>query len=242
MRARDVRSLVLGVCLLASACAPAPNDPPEVVPNPGLYAPGSVLGFVPGADAATGYGTVNEKGPASDGCRGMFGAPGTAGTLSVKFMSQDIGGNAWAPANIGAVWIEWVDPSDPTNFMKNRFVRAIEEWAGLREDSLETFVTRRCSQTDLNKDPDAIVAATLTDHHSQHMATWNGKDVNGQTVPDGEYKLYIEVTEFEEQGPISFFPFTKGPETKTWNPEDGEVNKGLVYTWMPGNSGLPGGL
>ena len=41
---------------------------------------------------------------------------------------------------------------------------------------------------------DAISRATLR-RHEKHMLTWDMKDLMGQVVPDGKYKVGIEVTE-----------------------------------------------
>jgi flagellar hook assembly protein FlgD len=71
---------------------------------------------------------------------------------------------------------------------------------------------------------DAITGATLTSHQS-HTAIWNGKDKNGNLLPDGNYKVYIEFTEdnsaqpTKPDGPWVAFPFTKGV-IETQNPSD----------------------
>jgi len=176
-----------------------------------------------------------ERGPATDGCKGMFGPPGTEGIVMVTFSTQVIG-QAWQPANVGAVWIEWIDPTDPTNFMKERFVRTLEKWADLRTDSLETWTTRTCAN---KTDPDVVTQATRVDHNQPHMGRWDTKDVNGQVVPDGDYKLYIEVTEYEEQGPLSSYKFTKGPTAQMLTLPDGPTNKGLILTYTPGAPSTP---
>jgi hypothetical protein len=238
------RRLVIGALLAASACtvacAPAPDDPPEVQRISSLYVPGLPVAIP--TDAATGFGTVNERGPASDGCKTDFGPPGTAGTLTVTFTTQVIG-QLWQPANVGAVWIERVDPAAPDDFTKDRFVRAIEIWAGLRLPSLETYETRTCSNFEPAFDPDAIVTPTLADHTKMHTSMWDGKDINGQVVPDGTYKVFVEVTEFEEQGPITFATFQKGPTPATITVPDGQATKNLVLNWAPGMGLMgPGGL
>jgi hypothetical protein len=233
-RARRVCCRALACMWLAfgaAACTPAPTNAPASANVPSLYTPGSALGVpvpAPLPDAG-GFGTVMERGPATDGCKGMFGAPGTAGSLTVTFSTVEVGG-AWHPANVGAVWIEWIDPTDPTNFKKERFVRTVAKWAAERIESLETWTTRICAN---KEEMDAVSKATFPDHSQMHMGEWDTKDINGQVVPDGDYKLYVEVTEFEEQGPISSFKFTKGPTALMLPPQDGSNVKGLTLTYTP---------
>jgi hypothetical protein len=162
----------------------------------------------------------------------MFGPPGTEGQLVVDFSSTPVGG-AWTPANVGAVWIEWVDPSDPKDFKKERFVRTLEKWAETRLESLETWSARACTTI---VTPDVVSTATLADHKTPHHSTWDTKDINGQVVPDGQYKVYIEVTEFEEQGPVASFEFTKGPTPQMPPSQDGANYTGLKISYTPGKS------
>ena len=226
--------LLLGTCAIAG-CTTTPAPPPaQVAATTGLYAPGSPLGTVPGAGTPDGgyYDTVNERGPKGDGCLGMFGPPGTKGELVVAFSTFVIGGG-WQPANVGAVWIEWVDPAAPADITKERFVRTVEKWSNWRTESLETWVNRRCEFPKSPDNPDAVSTATLPDHSTPHMATWDTRDVNGDVVPDGAYRLYIEVTEFEEQGPIASYEFIKGPMPFMQSEPDGENNTGLTLTYTP---------
>ena len=83
---------------------------------------------------------------------------------------------------------------------------------------------------------DAFVAATLTDHSSEAHGRVGRQDINGQAVPDGEYKLYIEVTEYEEQGQISFFQVHQRPRGEDVAAAGrAEVKRDwLTYTPMPG--------
>jgi hypothetical protein len=51
---------------------------------------------------------------------------------------------------------------------------------------------------------DATTGATLANHQT-HTVTWNCKNVSQVVVPDGDYKVWIEFTDDNIQGPVSSF-------------------------------------
>jgi len=57
---------------------------------------------------------------------------------------------------------------------------------------------------------DCITGASL-DVHTTHTVKWNGKNVAGSYVPDGDYNLWVELNETNLSGnPTISIPFTKG--------------------------------
>ena len=62
--------------------------------------------------------------------------------------------------------------------------------------------------------------------HGAHDATWDCRDVNGNIVPDGQYKLSAEFTEdnsslfFNPQPKLLSIEFAKGAQPLTLMPPD----------------------
>jgi hypothetical protein len=225
---RSLRSCCNGfaVVLIVVSCTTDANPPTsQESALVGLYVPGSQLG----TDALSGeemefsspaeidgYFAV----PGDDRCAGIEAAPtATPGTLTVSFTTLPLN-QTWTPDNVGAVWVE--DASE-------RYVKTLELWAGIRKKSLYKWGVRACQQSE----PDIVTQATLA-AHGEHMATWNGKDFKGNVVPDGRYKVFIEVTETElDVGSASTHEFDKGPMPTTVVPGDGEAHQALTITYSP---------
>lgn len=153
----------------------------------------------------------------------------TEGELTVSLRTGSYPGSRYAPANCGAVWIEsvpveqWTD--DPVlqagpalearerGIESGEFVRTLEMWAAERVMNLMLWLASQCGTENI----DGISSATLPDHARPHELVWDGKDILGHTVPDGEYVLWVEITE-DEISPISKrhrFIFQKGPFATT---------------------------
>jgi hypothetical protein len=108
-------------------------------------------------------------------------------------------GGRYTPRNIGAIWIE---RSDGT------FIKTLERWAGVRLRYLTHF---RAANPTGNK-VDAVTSGTLAMFRA-HSVGWNLSDVNGQEVPDGDYRVQVEVTDDDKTGQTLTLPFkkTSGP-------------------------------
>lgn len=218
MRALAISMLSLGLCV---SCAEHEPVAPSSYPSSGLYTPGSTLGASDPTDTPM-MGRSNRCVPlppvpgVPDG-----GAVGTSGTLKVEYMTQTSGGQ-YAPRNISAVWVET---------MAGAYVATIELSAAIRRKDLVYFQDRACTD---GLGPDVIVSATQRTHEKMHVAEWTGLDFEGKGVPDGPYKLYIEVTETDlEPGELNTYDFTKGPEPFTMTlpvPVDGMLLQATA-TW-----------
>lgn len=218
MRALAIATLSLGLCV---SCAEHERVTPSSYPSSGLYTPGSTLGASDPTDAPM-EGRSNRcvsLPPVPGAVDG--GVVGTAGTLTVEYMTQTVGGE-FAPRNVSAVWIET---------MAGAYVATIELSAAIRRKDLAYFQDRACTD---EPGPDVIVSATQKTHDKMHMAEWTGLDFEGKGVPDGEYKLYIEVTETDlEPGELNTYVFTKGPAPFTMTlpvPLEGML-KQATATW-----------
>lgn len=161
-------------------------------------------------------------------------APRTAtrGTLVVTLKTASYGGK-FAEKNIGAIWI--TDAQD-------RFVKTLELWADKRKRHLVKW--NAASQGNV---VDAVTGATSR-MHVTHTAKWNCTDVNGATVADGVYRVYVEFTEDNSSSgapPGKWFvaEFTKGPSNQTVTPPDQPYFKGIRLTYTAdGGSPAPASL
>ncbi len=193
---------VLPCCALAllvtSACE-VESTPvePSAYPTAGLYTPGSSLGASDPTDTPTpgaGLGDRCNPLPAADPA-----VASTKGKLELEYATQSLDGR-YAPHNCTAVWIETPGGA---------YVATIELGAALHKAGLVYFQDHACTE---RLGPDVVTSATLVDHVKPHMATWQGLDFEEKPVPDGPYKLLIEVTESDkEPGELSEFMFDKGP-------------------------------
>jgi hypothetical protein len=152
----------------------------------------------------------------------------TPGTLMVS-VTTAAGGGRYAPRNCGAIWIETGS---------GQFVKTIERWAAIRVGDLRTWNQASggwgFSFFGSSTSPDAVdavTAATLT-RHQAHNPTWTFKDGTGMVVPDGTYKVKMEVA--DGRSVVSEVTFTKGPEPQTVSaPAGGQGYTSFTVTYTP---------
>lgn len=178
--------------------------------------------FTPGSDTCRGeieedtlppHEVDHEQEPVDRCSRDLNRRDGTPGVLRVSFATTPLHGT-YEPRNCGAVWIE--DSND-------RFVRTLEIWADERARTITLWYPRACHDDDLPS-LDVVSTATLPTHQA-HTASWDGKDLWGNLVPDGDYTLWLQVTEsdFVPEGPFHRISVTRGREA-----------------WESTRAGLPG--
>ena len=114
-------------------------------------------------------------------------------------------GGRYQPKNIGAIWLEREDGS---------FVRTLELWARVRRSYLSQW--KAASGSDAT---DALTSATRSSH-SQHTVTWDLTDLAGNEVPDGRYRLRVELTDQNGPGPTVEVDVDKGPAFADQTPAD----------------------
>ena len=156
-------------------------------------------------------------------------APAGMGTLTLDFKSVNQGGR-YAPQNVGAVWIETG---------AGMFVKTLERWGNIRASHLTRWNKASGGWGSIfgggntADQMDAVSRATLRSHGAHHV-TWDMKDPTGKVVPDGSYKLLIEVTEDNSRpGAVAEIPFEKAPAPQTAMPADKPPYAGLMLTFQP---------
>lgn len=129
--------------------------------------------------------------PAGDG--GMT-CPSDSPLTSMRIRVRTTTANGrYSPRNIGAIWIE----TD-----QGAFVKTVERWAGTRGRWLTKFVAS--SQSNL---VDAVTSATLN-LHTTHDRTWNLTNLMHCEIPNGNYRVMVEMTDKNGTGPSTTIPFT----------------------------------
>jgi len=153
--------------------------------------PGTQPGSVFGTDGGT---------TAPTDTSGACPNPGSS-SIRVKVRTTPNGGR-YAPRNIGAIWIE--------NASNGQFVRTLEVWASTRRRYLARW---RASSGD--NTVDAVTSATLS-QHTTHDRTWMLDDQERCMFTAGSYKVRVEHTDYNGNGPLLEVPFTMGtPATIT---------------------------
>ena len=123
----------------------------------------------------------------------------TQGTCTFTVTTlRDIGAE-YDPRHVLAIWV--TTPS-------GAFVKTLKKQAASREQYLRTWVANSARNV-----VDAITGATLGTHVT-HTVAWNCRDTAGNIVPDGQYRIRVEFTSENAQGPLTpaaHVEFTKGP-------------------------------
>jgi hypothetical protein len=146
----------------------------------------------------------------------------TTGTLTVTATTSETGGN-YAPKNIVAVWIE----DERGNFVKTLLAYAVN-----RKTHLNTWEASTTAAGSPFNTVDAITGATRTSHATR-SCTWNGTDVNGVLVPDGTYKVRMELTDKNATGNYSSFNFTKDTNPENLTPANVPSFSSISINWEP---------
>jgi hypothetical protein len=125
--------------------------------------------------------------------------------VSVVTSSYGTGNNDdddYAPNNVGAIWV-----TDP----QGGFVRTLAVWGPGYWTFAETWVKQSGGSR-----VDIVAGATRKNHRQPVEADWDCRDKTGTRVAGGPYRLNVEFSEAEEQGPLlsgnSSLPFTLGDD------------------------------
>jgi hypothetical protein len=133
----------------------------------------------------------------------------TSGRLTVTVTTGPVGG-PYAPRNILAIWIE--DSS-------GKFVKTLLAYANTRKTHLNTWEASTTAVSSTFNVVDATTGATQSSHGTR-TCQWNGTDYSGKQVPDGDYKVRMELTDQNATGNTASFTFTKGPTARKLTPTD----------------------
>lgn len=126
----------------------------------------------------------------------------TSGTLSVSVSTKSTGGD-YSPKNVMAVWIE-------NN--QGKFIKTLLVYGDKRKTHLNVWESSTSLAGSTFNSVDAITGATQANHRLRNCS-WDGTDFNRMNVPDGDYKLRIELTDKNETGNVASLSFTKGPNS-----------------------------
>jgi hypothetical protein len=145
----------------------------------------------------------------------------TAGTFTLSLYTTSTGG--YSPKHLVAIWIENGTPS----FVKTKLLQS----SSSNLDHLALWTSRTGSNL-----VDATSGATLLTH-GNITVVWNGTDVNGNVVPDGNYTAWVEMawaSSLTTGKTYSLFSFTKGPATFHSNPTNTANFYSISLDWAPG--------
>jgi hypothetical protein len=165
-------------------------------------------GNLGGGAGSSGSFAAGGSGGTTGGAAGMVASGGTV-TFDVLTHSQN---GRYAPRNVGAIWVETAS---------GQFVKSLEVWAFLRRSHLDKWNLESGGST-----VDAVVSATLSDHKTHHV-TWDMLDAAGNPVPDGAYKIIVEVTDYNGAGKFTSVDFMKGAGPMTLMPSDQQYYTGM---------------
>jgi len=146
----------------------------------------------------------------------------SSGVLTVTASTSETGGN-FAPRNIVAIWVEDSD---------GNFVKTLLAYAQNRITHLNTWqASTSAAGTEFNT-TDAITGATRSSHATRECS-WNATDYNGNIVADGEYFVWMELTDKNGTGNYSSFSFTKNDMEELQNPENVPSFSDISIHWTP---------
>jgi hypothetical protein len=153
---------------------------------------------------------------ASFSTAGAFGE----GKVKVSFRPAKISGK-YAPRHVVAVWV-----ADA----KGGFVKTLAVYGLKEKKRLKTWA----AQSKRNE-TDAVTGATLK-RYQKHTVVWDCRDAGGDVVPDGDYRILVEYTCANQQGPVmpkAALQFTKGSKSIKLEPDDIEYFEDIKLTYKP---------
>lgn len=151
----------------------------------------------------------------------------TAGTLSISVTTVTSNG-PYRPKNILAIWVE---NASTNTFVKTQLFRS-------SATNYRKYLTKFKAATNSTYNiVDAQSGATYTSHGTR-TASWNGKDISGNVVPDGNYNVCIEFTESNGTGPYAYFTFNKSNQAVTLTPANTTNFQNISIIWTPMTSSL----
>ena len=131
-------------------------------------------------------------------------------------------GGTYAPRNVFAIWVT----DAQTNFVKTLLVRAVTQKRWLIKWNLDSG----------GNSVDGITGATRPTHGATNVS-WNCRDTSGVVVPDGLYRVFVEFTERNGQGPYTTaVSFVKGTSAINLSPANLPRFTGMNLTFTPLNA------
>lgn len=143
--------------------------------------------------------------------------PKVGGTLTVSTLTSSAGGN-YAPRNVMAIWIE-------TN--TGTYVKTLLAYCYARS----TYLSNWRAKSSYNI-VDAVTSATQS-NHATRTCSWNGTNTARAAMPDGVYRVCMELTDRNGTGNLSTFTFTKGASPVTLTPANQPSFSNILIKWQP---------
>jgi len=140
----------------------------------------------------------------------------TAGNLTFSVTTTSTGN--YSPKHVVAIWIEKADGT---------FVKTKLKKAATRVQWLNQWVLKSGSNV-----VDAITGSTISSHQTENIV-WNGSDINGLVVADGNYKLWIQMAWANTNGPTYSIDFVKGPSVAHITPANQTNYLNMILDWSP---------
>lgn len=141
----------------------------------------------------------------------------TPGQLSITVTSLP-NGKSFSPKHVLAIWVETESGT---------FVKTLKLNASARKEYLYSWIASSSQNT-----TDAITGSTLNSHIT-HIVNWDGTNVNGALVNDGNYKVIIEYTSEHAQGPKASFTFNKSDSQVSLQPSDETYFQNISLSFTP---------
>lgn len=120
----------------------------------------------------------------------------------------------------------WIEDSS------GNFVKTLLAYAENRKQHLTGWKASTTAAGSPYNVVDAITGATRTSH-AQRSSSWNGKNYLNVLVPDGNYVLKMELTDYNGTGRSAAFSFTKGPNNQTLMPSNVPSFSDISIAWQP---------
>ena len=148
----------------------------------------------------------------------------TTGTLTFSYPPVEHTGT-WGTKHVLAVWIQ--NSSD--DFIRTKF----RYWGNGTDDHLPNW--KASSNENIT---DATTGATLSSYSTRSF-TWDGTDLSGTLLPDGDYKVTIEECWSHGSSNVTkSFTFTKNGKESHLTPEDDADFTAVALDWVPSVTGI----
>ncbi len=144
----------------------------------------------------------------------------TAGSLTFSFTATEPSGN-YSNKVVLAIWIE----NSSGTFIKTKM-----RYGVTRVQYLNVWINKSSQNV-----VDATTGATTT--IGTKSITWNGTNASGALVPDGTYKVWLQMSDANSNGPTTSLTFTKGVAADHQTGASGNFTN-MVLNWTPSTVGV----
>jgi hypothetical protein len=124
----------------------------------------------------------------------------------------------YAPKNVVAIWVE----TSAGVYVKSLLINA-----GQRKSDLTKWMSISKGNT-----TNATTGATRNSH-GLITASWNGTNTSGIIMPNGDYKVCMELTENASSGGYTSYTFTKGAAEQVQTPAAVTNFASIGIKWVP---------